>query len=126
MILPASELMPVIRASLERGQTVRMTVNGASMLPFIRNGDEVELEPIRSLPVKGDVVLAHCENGRYVLHRVVRVEGDEFFLRGDAQRHCEGPFVLGDALGKVTTAYHNGRSHDLKRGPWSWLGRIWS
>ena len=50
MILSASELMPVIRASLERGQSVRMTVNGASMFPFIRDRAEVELGPVRPRP----------------------------------------------------------------------------
>ena len=79
MILSASELMPVIRASLERGQSVpHDRKNGASMLPFIRDGAEVELEPVRSQPVKGDVVLVRCVDESYVLHRVIRIDGDVF------------------------------------------------
>jgi len=125
MILPARELMPVIRAALERGQTVRMTVNGASMLPFIRNGAEVELEPVRFPPAKGDVVLVQCEDERYVLHRVVVAEGEVFFLRGDAKRDCEGPFTLRDALGKATTTYHNGRRRIVDKGIWHTAAVLW-
>ncbi len=126
MILPASELMPMIRASLEGGQNVRMTVNGASMLPFIRDGDVVDLEPIHSPPAKGDVVLVHCGHERYMLHRVVRVDGEAFFLRGDAQRHFEGPFTVRDALGRVTLFYHRGRGHAVDRGVWRLAGLVWT
>lgn len=30
---------------------------------------------------------------RYVLHRIVRINGDSFFLRGEAQGRCEGPWL---------------------------------
>jgi len=86
MILPSSELMPVIRAALERGQSVRMTVNGSSMIPFIRNDDTVELEPL-TIPLRvGDIVLAQNGGGGYVVHRVIRVkDGNFFYLRGFAK-----------------------------------------
>ena len=58
IVLPGRELMPVIRAALERGQGVRMTANGSSMLPFIHDGETVELMPPRSSLIRGDIVLA--------------------------------------------------------------------
>ena len=120
--------MPVIRAALERGQRVRMTVSGSSMLPFIRDGDVVELEPMRSLPALGDMVLVQCPNPAdcYVLHRVVRIEDDGFFLCGDAQQHCQGPFTQSDVLGKVIVSYRNGRARALDRGAWRLAGLIWT
>jgi signal peptidase len=130
MIVPARELMPVIRAALERNQRVRLTATGSSMFPFIRGGDVVELEPMHSLPVVGDLVLAQCasvpEDERYVLHRVVRVKGEGFFLRGDAQPDCEGPFTRGDVLGRVTLIYRNGRAHRLDQGIWRHVGLAWN
>lgn len=125
MIVSARELMPIIHAALERSQNVRMTVNGSSMQPFLHDGDVVELEPMRSLPVPGDMVLVHCPEERYVLHRVVRLEGVGFFLRGDAQAHCEGPFTRRNVLGRAAKSYHQGciRAHD--RGTWRIAGSIW-
>jgi ribosomal protein S18 acetylase RimI-like enzyme len=125
MILPSRELMPVVRAALERGQRVRMTVTGSSMLPFIRDSDEVELEHMSSPPAPGDLVLAQVPEGLYVLHRVVKVEGEAFFLSGDAQNHLDGPFTLRDALGRVTMIYHNGRARGLGRGVWRFAGLVW-
>lgn len=126
MIVSAGELMPVIRSALKRGQRVRMTVSGSSMLPFIRSGDEVELEPVLSQPDIGDVILAQRDDERYVLHRVIRVEGEGFFLRGDGQRNCEGPFALRKALGKVTTAYHKGRPRTIDKGLWHMTAVLWT
>ena len=125
MIVPCRELMPVIRSALERGQRVRMTVNGASMSPFIRDGDVVELEPMHSLPITGDILLVHCSVERYVLHRVSRVEGEVFFLRGDAQAHEEGPFTRGDLLGRVVKTYGNGRVRAHDCGAWRLAGLAW-
>jgi hypothetical protein len=126
MNVPCRELMPVICAALKRGQSVRMTINGGSMLPFIHDNDVVELEPIRSLPMKGDIALVQCSEDRYVMHRVVRIEGDGFFLRGDAQQHCQGPFTQSDVLGKIIVSYRNGRARALDRGIWRLAGLIWT
>jgi len=96
MIVDAHELMPIICSALQRGQHVRLTATGGSMRPFMHNGDVVELEPLDSLPARGDVVLVRCgsERERYVLHRVVRVESEKLFIRGDAQEYCEGPYTV--------------------------------
>jgi hypothetical protein len=125
MNVPSRELMPVIRAALERGQRVRMTVNGSSMLPFIHDGEVVEIEPIHSLPKMGDIVLLQCSEDRYVVHRVARLEDDTLFLRGDAQLHCEGPFTSDAVLGRVITAWHNDCPRALGRGVWRLAGLVW-
>ncbi|MGD0399268.1 MAG: S24/S26 family peptidase [Syntrophobacteraceae bacterium] len=127
MIVHARELMPVILAALQRGQHVRLTATGGSMRPFLHNGDVVELEPLDSLPVIGNVVLVRCgsDRERYVLHRLVRVKGEKLFIRGDAQTSCEGPFTQGDVLGRVTKCYSNGRTRRLDSGLWRFAGLAW-
>lgn len=127
MIVPSDELMPVVRASLGRGQRVRMTVSGSSMWPFLRNGDVVELEGVERVRL-GDIVLVGMAPGRpqrYVLHRAVRMEGDAFFVRGDAQTGCEGPFRAASVLGRATTVWRQGRVRCLDRGLWRIAGRLW-
>lgn len=125
MIVPCREFMPVIRSALERGQRVRMTVNGSSMLPFVRDGDVVELEPVHSSPRVGDVVLLRCSGERYVMHRVVRKEGDALFIRGDAQPRSEGPFAPRDVLGRISLSQRNGHTRALDRGVWRFAGCAW-
>ena len=128
MILPGRVLMPVLRAALERGQRVRLTVTGSSMLPFLRDGDVVELEPAPA-PRPGDMVLRTDPPGaaeHYVLHRIVRMEGGAaFFIRGDAQAYCEGPFTPDAVLGRVSTVRRNGRARAVDRGVWRAAGWVW-
>ena len=125
IVLPGSELMPVIRAALERGQSVRLTTNGSSMLPFIHDGETVELVPPRSSLMRGDIVLAQSAEDRYVLHRIVRVEGDAVYLSGDAQKHSEGPLPRQAVLGLAVAAIRHGRVRVLDRGGWHWAGLVW-
>ena len=64
------------------GVAVTFPVNGRSMLPFIVGGEEsVVLEKVGGLQV-GDVVLADVQ-GRYVVHRIVKLQGDDVWLMGD-------------------------------------------
>ncbi len=125
MNVPSRELMPVIRAALERGQRVRLTVTGRSMEPFIYDGDVVELESMRSRPSFGDMILVCHLEDCYVLHRVVKIDGDEFFLRGDSQRDSEGPFTQRDVLGKAIVSYHRGRVRVFDCGAWRLAILIW-
>jgi signal peptidase I len=127
--------MPVIRAALGRGQRVRLTVTGSSMLPFLRDNDLVELEPAPA-PRLGDLVLVQTNPpgtaDRYVLHRLVRLvrslpaeAGAALLIRGDAQRQSEGPFPADALLGRVTAAWHQGRARNLNHGWWRWAGLVW-
>jgi len=130
MIIPAGEFMPLVLAALESNQRVRMTAMGSSMFPFIRGGDVVEIEPIRSAPLAGDVVLAQRdlmpEGERYVVHRIVRIEGEMYFLRGDAQKNCEGPFTRRDILGRAVLVFQKGRTRRLDHGIWRRAGFAWN
>lgn len=67
---------------LAEGKQVQLTPVGNSMLPFIHGEvDSVVLRRPASLRV-GDIALALYQ-GRYVLHRVIRVEGDTVVMMGD-------------------------------------------
>lgn len=117
--------MPVVRAALERGQRVRLAVSGSSMLPFIHDGDTIELLPLGVAPRAGDIVLAEASDGQYVLHRVVRADGELYFLRGDAQERDECAVRHGDLLGQATTVQRNGHIYALDRGAWKIAGLLW-
>lgn len=74
------------------GVSVTFPVNGRSMLPFIVGGREsVILEKPTEVKV-GDVVLAWVDGNRFVVHRVIRVNGDRLTLMGDGNlsgyEHC--------------------------------------
>ena len=68
---------------VQEGVTVTFPVTGQSMLPFIIGGKESVILQQPKQPQIGDVVLALVEDGRYVFHRIIRIEGDIVTLMGD-------------------------------------------
>lgn len=65
------------------GVSVTFPVAGRSMLPFIVGGKE-SVVLVRPEAVKvGDIVLAFVDGSRYVVHRVIRIAGDNLTLMGD-------------------------------------------
>lgn len=85
------------------------------MRPFLENlRDRVKLAPWTSLAV-GDAVLAEIEKGHFVLHRIIKIEGDNLTLMGDGNirgtEHC----TVNDVCG-VVTEYIRPNGHVLQAG----------
>ena len=72
---------------LRQGKRVTIPVKGFSMLPFIRGGkDLVVLEQAGDVLKADDIVLFHIgpeDGGRYVMHRILSIDGDEVDIMGD-------------------------------------------
>ena len=84
------------------GIAVTFPVNGRSMLPFIVGGREsVILERPRPAKV-GDVVLAHIDNTRYVIHRVLEIDGENVTLMGDGNLYGVERCLLQDIKATAT------------------------
>ena len=68
---------------VSEGVCVTLPVDGQSMLPFIIGGQESVILQKPAQPKVGDVVLAWINGNRYVVHRIIRMEGDKVQLMGD-------------------------------------------
>ena len=85
------------------GRTVSLLAKGRSMSPLLKDGvDKVILarcEDPKKLK-KRDLPLYHRPDGRYVLHRIVKVTDSGFWMCGDAQWTIEKeiPFENIDAV----------------------------
>ena len=77
------ELFAIVRDTLLEGKTVRVAVNGQSMLPFFRSGSTITLHPVREGDIrKYNVVMADAGHA-FVVHRIVEVGDDIITLLGD-------------------------------------------
>lgn len=77
------ELFAIVRDTLLEGKTVRVAVNGQSMLPFFRSGSTITLRPVREEDIrKYGVVMADAGHA-FVVHRIIDVKGDAVTLLGD-------------------------------------------
>ena len=99
--LNTNDVIAGVITALETVQRVVLPVRGYSMLPFIVGDvDSVELVKTKSVKV-GDVILAWINGCRYVVHRVINVDGDDVQLMGDGNlggdEHCKMSDVVARA-----------------------------
>ena len=87
-------------------------VKGYSMLPFIRGGkDLVVLEPLRREPAVDDIVLFYVgpkDTGRYVMHRIVGIDGDRVDIMGDGVPRNHEHVTKRCLLARAKTILRNG------------------
>ena len=77
------ELFSIVRDTLLEGNTVRISVNGQSMLPFFRSGSTITLRPIEEGDIrKYNVVMADAGHA-FVVHRIIEVGDKSVTLLGD-------------------------------------------
>ena len=78
-------LMLLVRERLAAGYKVRyLPFQGVSMLPMLRQGkDRVELGPLPDRLKKYDLPMYRRGDGKYVIHRIVRVEEGCYICMGD-------------------------------------------
>ena len=77
------EIFAIVRDTLLEGKTVRVAVNGQSMLPFFRSGSTITMRPVREEDIrKYNVVMADAGHA-FVVHRIIEVGEDAVTLLGD-------------------------------------------
>ena len=89
-VLPAAEFFSIVRKKLLAGRTVCFRMTGNSMFPLLRTRrDSVCIRPCSSVtiekPKRGDIIL-FCISGKYILHRVMRIDGNRVVTAGDGNR----------------------------------------
>lgn len=101
------ELLPLMEECLASGGSVRFAPKGISMLPMLRQGvDSVILSPAPEKLHKYDIPLYRRDDGKFVLHRVVKT-GETYTCIGDNQFVFE-PGVRRDQVIAVVTAFTRG------------------
>ncbi len=102
-------LLEEAAAFMNEGREVSFTPLGSSMLPFIRGGkDVVRMRKLPQVEV-GDIILIRLP-GRYILHRVIEVNGNQVTLMGDGNINGTEQCTLDDVLGTVVAIEKNGKT----------------
>ena len=119
------ELLPLIREQLSRGECVRISPKGTSMLPMLREGtDAVVLSPVPQRLKKYDLPLYQRENGQFVLHRIVKVK-DTYTCIGDNQFVYEHGVRPDQVIAVVTGFRRKGRDHTVTEPGYRFYCSLW-
>lgn len=123
--LPNNLFFSEVEQWLAAERSVELPAKGRSMWPFVVEGrDKIVLRRPATVRM-GDIVLAHMEQSRYVLHRVYRLEKDAITLMGDGncyvQEHCR----LSDICGVATEIVRKRQRVDCRSRREQRLWRLW-
>ena len=108
--LPNDAFLGLVSETLTEGHTAVIWVKGYSMRPFIEFGrDKVKLVSAATYQV-GDAVLAEIAKGHYVLHRIIKTEGNKLTLQGDGNVKGVEYCTMADVRGVVTEYIRSNRT----------------
>ena len=98
----------------ENDERVTLPVNGHSMLPFVVGWRDCVILQKAAHPKVGDVVVAWVEGRRYVLHRIIRIDGERVTLMGDGNLRGTETCTLSDVKALITYVVDaNGKRRDV-------------
>jgi len=86
ILLSSKEIASFLKETCQKKVSFKFTARGMSMAPFICDGDALIIEPIteNKIPVIGDIVaFINPAEGFLVIHRVIRIQNNEYLLKGD-------------------------------------------
>ena len=125
--IKAGVMFPVIEEMLKEGRSVRITVTGSSMYPFLReNIDSIELSSSNFINIhRGDIVLILRDTGAYILHRILKKEKDRFYIVGDHQQWIEGPLRQDQLIAVAIAIWRKDKKIVCTNIWWKILSRAW-
>ncbi len=117
-----SEILKLV----DEGREVFFTPNGCSMLPFIIGGVERVglVKPVHI--ARGRVVLARLPEGRYVIHRIIGISGNNITLLGDGnlryREHCTRNDIKAEVAHLIDK---DGKTKDFNSFPRRFAALVW-
>lgn len=118
------EFYSLYKDLLEKTQSFYMQVKGGSMYPFVRNGDSIEVLPLKqeyNNIKKGEIIL-FTRNNYFYVHRVIKKAGDNFITKGDFSFGTDGNIPKNDIFARVISVQRNGRKIHLHSKLNSFIG----
>lgn len=109
MELSNSEFLPLAISYLETKESVKIPLKGYSMRPFLESERDYALLGKPHAPIVGEPVLVLLPDQRWVLHRIVKVEGENLTLLGDGNflpEYCK----VSDIKASIIGFYRKGRN----------------
>ncbi len=106
--LKREDFVSIAQEVLSRGRALKFRAKGGSMSPFIRNGDVVQLVPVKGKINLGDIILYRSSYGNTIVHRVVQRRREIVITKGDSSPSPDQPVLSKQVLGRVVAVEKNG------------------
>ena len=126
------EFFPQLIALIDEGHTISLKLRGYSMRPFLENERDTAVIKKATEIICGEPVLAEVLPGKYVLHRIIKIDGEDVTLLGDGNinvEHCKKENIKAQVVGfyrkgKTSIDYISGNKWKIYSHIWSFLRPI--
>lgn len=105
-------------AGLQEAGRLWLKVQGASMLPFLQEGDRLELRPLGPCPPRRGDLLVFVQGEHLLVHRLLRWDDASCRTAGDALTRPDPPVARAALLGRAGALACRWGEADLDRRPW--------
>ena len=117
-----------LESIIDSGETFILSVTGRSMLPLLGRGDsKIILRRVsKDEDIYGRIAMFRATNGHIVIHRVIRIEGDDVILKGDGNIVQEERCSRSEIIAVVEQVlYSNGDIVECRSWQWRVKEQIW-
>lgn len=122
------DILPFMNEAFDNGKAVVLPVVGVSMSPLLRNRiDSVVLKRIENVGElkKYDIPLYLNNEGKYALHRIIKVHNDTFDMCGDNQTKIEKNVPKENAVAVAVAFTRDGRNFTVKNKRYKMYSYLW-
>ena len=125
--VPMEELALMIEGLIKEGVDVTLTVTGNSMRPlWTTHRDSVVLTGCDPCVLKkGDVPLYRRDDGKYILHRIIKVHETTYDMIGDHQYEVEYGVNKQKVICVVKAFTRNGKQHTCDELGYRFYTWVW-
>ena len=116
-----------VATCLRKGQTATIRIKGNSMFPFLRHEkDAVRLQSVHPDKIRCVQIVLFKYGPVYLLHRIIRIEASQLYIRGDNRIGFPLEIVDKDAVvGYVTSIQRGTRWMPPEHFGWQLISSLW-
>lgn len=125
--IPNDAFFNLVEDEISNGRKVQFRIKGDSMSPLLRdNKDDIVLYPCLGDELSPMDIVLFRYKGKYLLHRIIRREGNRLYIQGDGSYIAKEECSIDDVIGKVQMIVRpSGKIISVNSWQWRWLSYIW-
>lgn len=96
--------------ALKEKEQIEVLTSGRSMEPLFKEHRDIAVVSRVEKPFKkGDIVLYSRDEKSFILHRIVKIKGENLIIRGDNNLNFESDIKANRIIGVLTALYRKGK-----------------
>ncbi len=109
--MKSEKIKKISQYLLEDGYSLKLTVSGNSMFPFLLENERVKIVPFQQSNINKGDILVFKKSGRFIAHRLIHIDKKQnrLLTKGDFCFQKDSPLSTNEIIGKITVVYRKGK-----------------